>query len=621
MSFKEPEGQVARWLQALSEYEYVIIHRAGKDHGNADGLSRQSCKQCGQIEVDVNATVGRSVGGPKDKKRMKESSRINVITMSPEWEVSIIAEKQRNDPDIGPIYRALELQKQPTADDIVSWPRVAKKYAVDWPRLVLEEGVAKRIWYGDNGEEESRQILVPRIMVSEILTAAHDEPLAGHFAERRTKERVRPHYFWYGLTSDIRRWCASCDVCGGRKSKPTRAHHPMQREVVSEPLQRVAIDILGPIDPPTSRGNRYVLVVVDYLTKWSEAFAMPDQTTKEINKHLVGDFICRMGIPVQLHSDQGRQFESQVFQEMCQLLGIRKTRTTPLHPQSDGQTERMNRTLLDVLAKLTRDNRTNWDEHLCYAMAAYRSSVHATTGETPNRLMLGREVNTPISLLAPPAPDTVQRTDWVESLHEKFRDTHERVVEVTGRQQQAGKFQADLKQKGYNFDEGSLVWLYDPKPKKGISPKLDAKRWAGPFRVIKRISQCVYCVRRDGDRKGRVVNVDRLAPYLLRDGDRFPTAANITAEDEFLDDDDMQIPETEPEVENLDDDATEFLRLIDRHEETNRRRQREPVHEVYDEIAAVEQELRTMPWQNITTRTKRQTTRPTRLRDYDVDVE
>jgi transposase InsO family protein len=95
------------------------------------------------------------------------------------------------------------------------------------------------------------------------------------------------------------------------------------------------VDILGPLELATERNNKYILVVVDYLTKWSEAYAMPNQTAETVSSKIVDEFVCRFGIPEQLHSDQGRQFESELFTEMCKLLGIKKTRTTPLHPQSD----------------------------------------------------------------------------------------------------------------------------------------------------------------------------------------------------------------------------------------------------------------------------------------------
>lgn len=100
----------------------------------------------------------------------------------------------------------------------------------------------------------------------------------------------------------------------------------------------------------TDQGNRYILVIGDYFTKWTEAFAIPDQEAETVAKKLVHEFICRLGVPIQVHSDQGRNFESSLFSEMTKLLGIQKTRTTALHPQSDGMIERFNKTVGNMLA-------------------------------------------------------------------------------------------------------------------------------------------------------------------------------------------------------------------------------------------------------------------------------
>ena len=213
---------------------------------------------------------------------------------------------------------------------------------------------------------------------------------------------------------------------------------------------------MGPLQPATTRGNFYVLVILDYLTKWSEAYAIPDQTTEVLATKIVEEFICRFGIPEQLHSDQGRQFESTQFSEMCNLLCIKKMRTTPLHPQSDGQTERMNRTLLDILSKLCRKHPYDWDCLLPFVMAAYRRSTH-TTNETPNRLMLEREVTTPANLLAPLPPNEQRHSTWVESLHQRFRDTYRTVLTSTLRSHRTQKAVYDRKAKLYNFNEENKV--------------------------------------------------------------------------------------------------------------------------------------------------------------------
>jgi len=126
-------------------------------------------------------------------------------------------------------------------------------------------------------------------------------------------------------------------------------------------MQRVALDILGPL-PETDRLNKYVLVVGDYFTKWTEAFPQPNMEAETVARCLV-EFICRMGVPKYLHTDQGRNFESNLVKELCHLLGITKTRTTPYHPQSDGMVERFNRTLLNMLSISVQENDTDWDLH------------------------------------------------------------------------------------------------------------------------------------------------------------------------------------------------------------------------------------------------------------------
>ena len=404
----------------------------------------------------------------------------------------------------------------------MAWPPAARKYLNEWERLSIIDGVLRRAWYNTRGNAVRQQLVTPRAIIRDVLTTCHDNQMAGHFGEKRTLLRTRDQFYWVGMAADVRDWYRSCDVCCARRAPPNRPHHSMEPQVVAEPLQRVALDILGPLDPPTTRGNRYVLVIVDYLTKFVEALPMANQTAEECAYQLVTQFVCRYGIPKQLHSDQGRQFESRLFQEMCRLLGINKTRTTALHPQGDGQAERQNRTLLDVVAKLAKDNPRDWDEYLPYAMAAFRSSVHRVTGETPNRLMFGREATTPATLLAPQAPDAEPRHEWVDGLHQRFRDTYRLVVEATQASQRVTQRYANRRQKNMAFKKGDLVWLYEPKPRKGRSPKLNAEKWTGPWTIEKVISACVYLIKWQNTQKTRIVNVDRLVPYVTRDNNRFP---------------------------------------------------------------------------------------------------
>ena len=162
-------------------------------------------------------------------------------------------------------------------------------------------------------------------------------------------------------------------------------------------MQLVAVDILGPL-PESEGGYSYVLVASDYFTRWLEAYAIPNQEAKTISDKLVNEFFFRYSIPIQLHSDQGRQFEGKLVQEICKLLQIKKSRTTPYHPQSDGLVERLNRTVLSMLATHVRDHPADWETYLRKVCMAYNTSIHPTTGFTPFFLMYGRQAKLPVDV-------------------------------------------------------------------------------------------------------------------------------------------------------------------------------------------------------------------------------
>ena len=128
-------------------------------------------------------------------------------------------------------------------------------------------------------------------------------------------------------------------------------------------MQTVAIDILGPL-PESEAGNSYVLVAGDYFTRWMEAYPIPNQEAVTVARVLVDQWFCWFSMPEQLHSDQGRQFESDLMAEICKTLGILKTHTTPYHPQCDGLVERFNRTLLDMLATTTKYYPFDWENQI-----------------------------------------------------------------------------------------------------------------------------------------------------------------------------------------------------------------------------------------------------------------
>ena len=148
---------------------------------------------------------------------------------------------------------------------------------------------------------------------------------------------------------------------------------------------------------------------------------------KAVASTLVNQFISRFGIPREIHSDQGSQFESELFREMCILLGIDKTRTTAFHPAGDGLIERAHRTLEDMLSEYVEKNQRNWDEALPLILMAYRSSKQESTTMTPRMMMLGREIELPVDLLYPPPPTDTKfpSNEYVVQLQNKMKIIHE----------------------------------------------------------------------------------------------------------------------------------------------------------------------------------------------------
>lgn len=417
------------------------------------------------------------------------------------------------DVDLQPILQWVEAQQHPPWEEVAALSTTTKGLWSKFDALRLHQGVLQRVWKEPATGEERWQVVVPGGLREGVLKAMHGAAGSGHFGVRKTLHRLRQSFYWGRCRRDVEDFCRRCDSCTARKGPSGRSHAPLQQFPVGAPMERVAVDVVGPL-PRSDKGNRYVLSAIDYFTKWPEGYALPDQEAETVVDALLEGMFSRFGVPETIHSHQGRNFESRVFSSMCDRLGARKTRTTPLRPQSDGLVERFHRTLGQQLAILTAQHQRDWDDHLPLVLMACRSAVQESTSCTPALLMLGRELRTP-ALVAfgrpPDAADTPSGPEYARKLQDRLESAHSFARE---QQQRAGvrqKRNYDVRVQGRHFLAGELVWVYSPQRKKGRCPKLDSQ-WVGPCRVLERLGEVVYRVQLPARGRKIALHRDRLAP-------------------------------------------------------------------------------------------------------------
>ena len=286
---------------------------------------------------------------------------------------------------------------------------------------------------------------------------------------------------------------------------------------VNAPMERVAVDIFGPL-PLTKANNKYVLVVTDLFTKWTEAIALPNQEADTVSKAFVDNFVSRFGVPLQLHSDRGSNFTSKLFSDMCDLLQIDHTMSTPQHPQSNGSVERFNRTLASILTMYCDKNQRNWDLYLPQVMMAYRSSIHSSIGKTPNQMLFGHDIILPFQAgfdLPPPVQPQVEGSipeTYVQSLQQQLEHIHTVARKCLKSKACYRKRHYDLYAKHRSLHVGDSVWVHNSSRKLGICKKL-SPQWQGPFLVTKKIDDLVYMIKQTLHSSPKAIHIDRLQKY------------------------------------------------------------------------------------------------------------
>ena len=314
----------------------------------------------------------------------------------------------------------------------------------------------------------------------------------------------------------MQNWVRSCTQCRTQDAATTTRGTAALRRGAGDRWRRHP-----GADPPHKRGNQYVIVFSDYLTKWAEAFAMEKADGATVARILFEEIICRYGAPARLLSDRGSVFRSAIITELCSLFKTKKVFTSAYHPQTDGLVERFNHTLATMLSTYVAENQDDWDEYLQAVMFAYRRSLHETTQDTPFFLMFGREAVAPSDVahgirLRTDGP--VDIIEWRTRLLSTIRDAQNKAREAIQFKQHQQKQEYDDRHRNEEFEPGEQVMLFNPAIKKGLSTKL-SKQWTGPYRILERTAPQLYkLLRPDNKPLPAAVHVQRLKRYTPRVG-------------------------------------------------------------------------------------------------------
>ncbi|GJT84282.1 putative nucleotidyltransferase, ribonuclease H [Tanacetum coccineum] len=275
-----------------------------------------------------------------------------------------------------PQYLTFHLRKKFLAD--------VKKYIWDDPYLfkLCLNGILRRCVFG----KESR----------EIIKHCHTGPTGGHYGAYITTRKVfESGFYWPTIFKDSATYVRECDACKKAGNISSRNQMPMTNILVSEVFDIWGINFMGPF--PSSRNNKYILVVVDYISNWVEAEALPTNDARVVVR-FIRRLFSRFGIPKALISDRGTHFCNSLLEKTFKKYGVTHRLATPYHPQTSGQTKNTNRAIKRILERTVNGNRKEWEDKLDDALWAFRTAYKAPIGSTPFRIVYGKACHLPLEM-------------------------------------------------------------------------------------------------------------------------------------------------------------------------------------------------------------------------------
>ncbi|XP_076031045.1 uncharacterized protein LOC143019237 [Oratosquilla oratoria] len=356
--------------------------------------------------------------------------------------------------------------------------------------------------------DSRQQFVVPEKYRLAVFKLGHHAALGGHTGVQKTQDRIQSQFFWPGIGRNIVRMVRSCDVCQKTTDRGRVKPAPLgPLPLISEPFQRVAVDIVGPIIPRAADGAKCILICVDFATRWPEAVPLRNIETITVVEAMF-EIFCRVGIPKQVLSDRGSQFTSVMMEELLRLLAVKGLRTTPYHPMCNGLCERFNGNPKKMLKRMAAEQPKEWPRFIAPLLFAYREVPQASLQLSPFELVYGRSVRGPLQVLRElwdeEEPDPAVKTTYayVLAFAERLRETCEVAKQELLKAKEVQKAYYNKKTKLRILEEGDQCLLLLPTAHNKL-----LSQWQGPFEVVKRLSDLNYLVQVGPDQKRFHINM------------------------------------------------------------------------------------------------------------------
>ena len=314
----------------------------------------------------------------------------------------------------------------------------ARAYGLRQKDLVYQNGLLYVKETATNTTDEMLLFIVPASKRQAALDLCHRD--AGHQGHDRTYSLLKERFWWPKMRTQMMTSILNCAKCKVFEKREPKA--PLCNIVAAEPMDLIHVDLLGletTMDPQVTPSVQKILVVTDHFSRHVQAYKVADKRAITIAKCLYDEYFRHYGFPRRLMSDQGREFCNDILKEMCYYLNIKKIRTTPYHPQSNGHVERVHQVLRRMIGKLDNKRRKKWPDHLGTITHTYNSTRSQVTGYSPYFLMMGRRPRLPVDLLFPTSrqlPKTKGVHEYIKALHGRLREAL-RVARISSSQEAA----------------------------------------------------------------------------------------------------------------------------------------------------------------------------------------